>query len=458
MKHVFSAIALSSALASAPISLHAQSQTFTLDQARALMALAVQKGDFGLAYSLANGLLQANPKDRNALVFASLSSTRLNRPDEARSFGKRAFAVSNKGPQKFEAARLTALAAAQGGKFGASQFWLRRASNHTSTPQETQVVRRDYAIAKQQNPWRISGSFSIVPSDNVNGGTFNETTEDIYFNGQILTGTFSGDAKALPGAIASTSLSLGYRLSTSQTHETSLTLYRYDRTVFLNDEAKEIAPDADGSDYEQSVTELRLGQIQAIGNGRLQTLLTFGDVDYGGEDLYQFARLNAGWQGAITPRLGWSVSGTHEQRFDGENAAAADQVQSLSFGLNYKLLDQSTVYGRIDLGQTKSDAFNSRNTRQGLTLGYLPSEPLWGVDWSANVSYTEADYPDYSFLGSTGGRQDEILSIGLKLSSPKFEFAGFVPQISIQHQQTQSTVSRFDTRTNSAYIEFKSSF
>ena len=93
----------------------AEAQTtveLTLDDARTLAMRALLAGEDGAATQIANGLLQANPNDRAALIIMAAAAPRQGNPVEGRKAGARAWRLSQTDTEKYEAARLTALAAA----------------------------------------------------------------------------------------------------------------------------------------------------------------------------------------------------------------------------------------------------------------------------------------------------------------------------------------------------------
>ena len=131
-----------------------------LDQASAVAAQALVNGDAALALQIAETVVAARPDDRSAHVVIAAAAPRLGDPAKGRRAGARAWALSRGDAQKYEAARLTALAAANEQRFTLSTFWLRRAL--TVAPDEaarTQTLS-DARIVRQRNPWSTQLSFS----------------------------------------------------------------------------------------------------------------------------------------------------------------------------------------------------------------------------------------------------------------------------------------------------------
>ena len=118
------------ALAIGLLSTFASAQTtvdVSLDDARIIATRALLAGEEELAIQIARGLLQANPDDRTALIIVAAVAPRQGDPETGRKAGGRAWQLSQTEIEKYEAARLTALAAATGKRYTLAEFWLRRA-------------------------------------------------------------------------------------------------------------------------------------------------------------------------------------------------------------------------------------------------------------------------------------------------------------------------------------------
>lgn len=189
----------------------AQTLELSLAEGRIAARNAALGGNFPLARDLALALLEANPNDRSALIVLAAVQPRLGDPRAGRAAGARAFGLSKTDAQRYEAARLTALAAANEDRFTLNQFWLRRAAVHAPTPQAFAQTRENYRGVRARNPFTANLAFSVTPSNNVNGGTdgsclFIPGLEDI--NGDPICGLLSGDAQALPGITAAADVRL----------------------------------------------------------------------------------------------------------------------------------------------------------------------------------------------------------------------------------------------------------
>ena len=76
------------------------------------------------------------------------------------------------------------------------------------------------------------------------------------------------------------------------------------------------------------------------------------------------------------------------------------------------------------------------------------------------AGYSETAFPGYrvGFIAVPGGRQDRSLTAGATLTFPGIQVQGFSPRLSITHTNTQSNVSRFETRKTGVSLGLTASF
>ncbi|MEL6683426.1 MAG: hypothetical protein AAFQ09_12410 [Pseudomonadota bacterium] len=305
------------ALAALLFALPGSAQTtvdLSLDDARLLARQAVAAGEFELARDLATKLIEVNPDDRAALLILALAEPQIGDPDAGWAAGARAWRLSETQATRYEAARLTALAAANGERFTLSSIWLRIAL--TDAPDEaarTQTLE-DARTVTRRNPWSTNLTFSLVPSNNVNSGTDEEEDE--------FGGTFSEDAQALAGVRGTIGLSTRYRLNETAESRTTIGLNLQSSRVALEDDGEVnttrtqnvIDPDTNdvifildtcedpdnptvftcdvvteqvptsfiqNEDFATDYRELSFGHVQVLGEGTLSLNLATGSFDFG---------------------------------------------------------------------------------------------------------------------------------------------------------------------------------
>ena len=82
-----------------------------ISEARNIATQALVAGDAALAMQVAQVILTQAPDDRAALIVVAAAAPQLGDAEAGRRAGARAWTVSQTDAQKYEAARLTALAA-----------------------------------------------------------------------------------------------------------------------------------------------------------------------------------------------------------------------------------------------------------------------------------------------------------------------------------------------------------
>ncbi len=441
---------------------HAQTSVdVPVDNARVIARQALLSGNVELAVQIARALLARDPDDRAALVVLAAAAPRLDDPSEGRRAGVRAWAVSQTDAQKYEAARLTALAAAAEERFTLSTFWLRRALTVVPNDAERTRTIRDARRVTQLNPWSTNLSFSIVPSNNVNGGS---EDEELSAPGQPPL-TLSADALALPGVRATLNFSTRYRLLATPRSRTTVGLQYQSSRVRLNDDTVEdpINPGTtvtlDAGEFATDLTQLTLGHDRALQNGTMNALLTVGTFEFGGEPYYDFARILLARGVPLSDNLSLNLS-AQRQKQAYESIGIRDVYQTtLRTGLSYRLASGDRISGT--LGYVDSKGFSVNNTYEEWLIqgSYRWAEPIGPVSLSVNVGLKSTDYPDYSVLGPVdGGREDESFLYGINIGFPDVEYAGFSPALVINGSVAESNISRFTRDTFSVGFVLNSAF
>ncbi len=435
-----------------------QNISLPAEDARALARAAAVQDRPELARDLAAALLRGDPQDRTALIVLALVEPRLGRPTQGRLAGVRAWRVSENRVQRFEAARLTALAASREGRQSLAQLWLRRAAANAPTDSALDQTARDFAAVRRLNPWNVNLGFSATPSSNVNGGS---TSEVLTIDGEPVTlfglvGSIPEEQQALSGWSYSADLRIARRLSVSQTQRTGLALRLYGRGVVLSDAARSDAPDAEDDDYSSAYAAVTLFHDRAAPGGSYGLNATLGSNWSGGDLSYRFLRLGAQrrWQGDGT---GWSVSGYVEDRRTGDGDPDA-RVYSLSGGGNRALPAGRLTYAAT-VERTDAPSDNDRNAALRLTSGFALSEPVGPARIALGAGLEARKYPDYVALTPVPGGRDDLRGWATVTASfPEISYAGFAPVITLEASRTRSNVSNFDRSSLSVGFSIQSTF
>ena len=441
------------------LSAAAQTVDLTLNEARNVATNALLGGEPALAEQIAEAILEQLPDDRAALVIIAAAAPGLGDPAKGRRAGARAWAVSRGDAQKYEAARLTALAAANEERFTLSTFWLRRALTVAPNDDARAQTLSDARVVRQRNPWSTQLSFSLAPSSNLNGGA----EDEISTAPGNPTGTFSEDALALSGWRASLAFGTQYRFQQNARSRSTVGLqYQISRSKVTDDTS---VPD---ESFDTSVAELSLRHDRALEAGTITARLSHSKIDY--RDLnradgttvgeyYEISRAGLSRRIPVDDRTFMSFS------FDREIvsysiADIGDVTRNvIGTGIGHRLESGDLLRGTFTL--TDSEGDNVNYTSQDKTLGttYSWAEPIGPITLSLGGGLKWTDYPSYRIVFPVpGGRKDKIIFANADIGFPEISYAGFTPGLRIDAIKTDSNVSRFDRTTLSVGLTISSQF
>ena len=436
-----------------------QSVSLSLADARVIGREAWRRGDHAFANQIARGLLEANPEDTAALLLLSATETELGRPDAGRRAGARAWASTDSKGLRHEAAFLTYRAAAIEERYTTAQFWLRRAYQTAETEDRKENIGKSFRQLRAASPWVTRFSFDVSPSSNLNGGA---SSEFLVIDESYPVGLLSGAARALSGTRAALQVELGYNLSQSPDQRTAITFNGYRTFNRLSEEAKEIAPEAEGSDFDYGVAEI------VFSHQRRETpfflpdtvALAFGQTWYGLEELDKVTRLTIAKGFDLTPRdrLRFLVQGEHrvpDREFQQDRQGREARVDYYRQFRNGHLLTFRAAYKNVT-----SDDVNQSYDATSFRLGGIMGDDLGGFRLSGHVQHTVKDFDAYQigFINVVEGREDQEISAGLNLHVDRVGYMGFMPVISLQGQWTESNISRFEAETLGLSVGFRSAF
>ena len=431
----------------------------SIDQARTVATRALLGDDPALALQIADVILTQVPDDRTALVVIAAAAPRLGDPARGRAAGARAFAVSQTDAQKYEAARLTALAAANAQQYTLATFWLRRALTVAPTDAERDRTLTDARSVTQLNPWSTGLSFSLAPSSNLNGGAEDEASTAPG----NPTGTLSADALALAGWRGTIAFNTSYRLHQSQASRTTAGMQYRTARVRITDDT-EIPDETFATDY----NEVFVIHERALENGTMILRASRGlyeyrslnrldaTTDYENFDIW---RVGVDRQVPLNPRtiLTFSVG---RERQDYLNPNIDDVARfNLGGGVFYRRENSDRISANLTIVDNDSDSVNLTSRDLTLSGSYRWAEPVGPISLGLGAGLRWADYPDYRVLFAVpGGRQDRSAFVNANIGFPEMSYAGFTPGLRLDANRTDSNVSRFDRTTFSAGLTISSQF
>ncbi len=446
----------------------------TLEDARVIAVEAAIGGDPELSIVLAQGLLQADSNDRAAHLALAAALPQVGRAADGRAAGARAFALSNSPIQRYEAARVTALAAANNGQLTLATLWLRRALIHAPTARDTEQTLADAARLSRLNPWSTTLRFSVTPSGNVNGGTDEKFTtfqtigfvqvDDLGEVYELQVVEFSGpnstDALALSGVVGRFGFDTSYRLFETETSRARIALSYSGSRVWLSPEAKRISPTSRGSDFSSDVADISFGYDRILGGGATATEVTLGTVRYDGDPYYDFARLSLSYGRPVDEASTLRITGFSEyQAF----AAGNDRdIRRNGLRLSYgrRLANGDAISAQFGITDANSDNNNAISTEMSAQGSWSPNRQFGPARLRLTAGVSREEFPEYGlFLFQVlDGRQDTSVFAGIDLSFPDVQYAGFSPVVSLSSSRTRSNVSRFTTDDLSISLNFRSAF
>ncbi|MEP4197535.1 MAG: hypothetical protein ABJL99_18080 [Aliishimia sp.] len=458
------------------------SQQITLDEARFLARVALQRGEPQLALNIAKGLLDANPKDPTALLIVAAAQSQLGNPINGRRAAARAYRNAKDNRVKLDAASIAARLALNAKRPTLTQIWLRRASQQTTDPIRQKQIASDYRRVRAENPWSFDLDFSVRPSSNVNNGSdVSQFTVDgvdtIDGDGQL-----SASSQALSGLIAQGQLNVGYRLRSNAKSRTDLLSRVRIQRVDLSDDARALADqlvqdaiaagdpapdDPRNRDFGSTYTDLTLQHSFRVGTNPSNIALVsfgFGALWYGGDLQARVAQLRASRRWAINPKTSFTLYGTYARRDQVGSTISDSNTLALQGAIMHKLDSGSALSVSLGVSDTRADRFNLENTSWSLRSNYSFAKNWGPAKVTAGLSFQDTHFPQYSVstgvttIAVPGGRQDQAFYADLKLFFEDYDYAGFAPELTIRAGKRSSNVNRFDTREVSASIGIQSKF
>ena len=436
-----------------------QSLAMSLPQARAMALDLIRFGHLDGAEQIVTGLLKADPEDVEAHYLKARAAEAKGDAKTAGQAARRMFRLAENPDARFAASALAARAALAQEQYTVSQLWLRRAYQAAPNDHAEDIVAQDYRRVRAINPFRFSLQASVTPSSNVNDGSSDDYNT---IAGQDAVGILSGSAKALDGVEAQAELDLSYRIAKGDLWRTTALYEHYERRVRLSGDSKDQAPDLEDADFAQTTIRAGLSHQAMLANGRAGGRLGWsgGRTWYGGEELHDFQKQEVeGWV-RLTPKLRFSSVYAREFRYPDMAAAETERYDTLGLGVSMSLPGGSRIGATLSGRVSDPRAEFQDGTAQSVSVSYAHGRPLMGVGLSGFVSVSEQDYPDYivGLLDVPGGRQDRAWAAGLSMELNAFDYAGFVPEVSLNAQTRDSNVSRFDTEELSVRIGITSAF
>ena len=410
----------------------------------------------------AQDILATAPQDYAAWFLLALGQADLGNDPESAKAAAEAYRYANSETERFQAARLVAAARTRLGHYARSEFWLRRAANHTSTDQEAEAVVRAYIATVRANPLSVNITASIAPSDNVNSGSDDGI---LRFEGIDITFRLPENRTALSGIEYAGSADITYRLSDTPVHNTYLTGYFFADTYTLSQSSRDLLDGASnpdvravtGRDFSSTVAQIGIRHQRADILPLGPTSLSFDFGTYWSND----TRL-VNYQDYVIQQ---DIPINRDQSFV-LRASMRDQQALLETLIDTQSYDLVGVFDQtlanrdqlqlIAKARRNEAGFENSFDEYRLGLGYGFAQPLLGTRWS---TYLEVGYRDYEeYFTTLDGRQDRIATAGLNTVFEQISYFGFSPSLDLTATRTRSNAEEVESTELQVRVGITSNF
>ena len=438
-----------------PVCVHAEATQFNLDQVDIIATQALASQHSKLAYDLAKGLLEADPKNPRAHFYQAMALAQAKAYGPAERKAALAYWHSNTEQQRFESANLAAQLSFADARLTGSQFWLRRAVDHAPDEVARAKTISVFKNVRARNPLRFDFRFSATPSDNVNNGASSPLN---VIDGVPVVGTLSPSAQALSGVITTAKVALSYRLAQGEGRETRLRARVNARRVKITDQVAGLR----GSDLSSTTAEL--GVSQYLRGGREIVTWKFdvdgGRVWYGGDPLYDFARLGAQRHEKLGKRVLLSFGADVEEQQDKANRGADATVLGGFAALGLDLSGGGRFGLQLQYRETDSSGVNRSSQQWTGIASYQMGRAIGPVRVEFSLGASTLDFNQYrvGFITVPGGRKDDSIFGGVTATFDNWGYMGFVPTVSVTSEKSDSNISRFDVEETSLTLGIRSEF
>lgn len=454
-------LALALAMASAVTA--AEPPRLDAQQMRVLAYRLMAAGDAAQARAMADALLARDAGDNAALMLRAQARAALGDAPGARADARRVWRARQDGTgtdtARFGAAMFMADAWMQAGWPSLGQLWLRKAADVAPDEAARAALAEDYRFMRSRNPLLMRFTLDVAPSSNVNSGA----TATSFANPGIpwLPPEIEIDReqRALSGAVATFGAALTLRRPPGATTMDALHLRLEQSEVWLSPEAKDIAPDARGSDYSTALAEIgATRRWRPVAGGTVYDLGLFAAHNRAGRAaLSNVLRLSLGAErslgAGVTGSLG--LTGEDQHRLDADLRSA--RVAGLRFGLARQAANGDRWALSLGARDTATESAGLRNHALTARLSWDRAKPLWGMAIGGAISLETRDYPDSPY-DPVDGRQDRRLSVELSIQPGQIEYMGFNPVIDLHASRNESDVGLYQSEDYGIGLGFRSRF
>jgi len=421
----------------------AGAETLTADQMRTFGTEAVLRGYADEALGVAEALLVRDPDDSGAMTLRAQALRIKGDLAGSAAAARRAWDLADTTAERYAAATALAQALSLQNRRTVAQYWLRQATQNAPNAAARAQALQDFAYVRAQNPLRMQVQASLRPSNNVNGGTREDSFYVPIFGGIDLP--YLPSDRALSGQVWALGVSGTFKLRETVRVQDALTFTLSGQGAALSDRSRAAAPALRNGDFTFGQVEGGYRRKLALADSLITLDLTAGHSWYGGKDLADSLR------GAVTldTKGAAGVTGSLTASLDRQVRQDRRQSSSTTYGVEGEVAAGAWKLG-LDLSQAVSPDAGVANAAGTVSLGWQAEQPVMGLNLGANVAVRFAEYES--------GRADRRVALGLSASVLGLAYLGFQPVLSLDAARNTSTNTRFSTDTVGIGLSLTSSF
>lgn len=444
----------------------AETVELTPEEARNVSIAAINQGDIATAQTLSDALLFRNSNDVTALIVRGRVAIAAGEFELARRLSSRAYDVSENADIRFTAARLVALSHANQEQFTRSQMWLRRARQVAPDDEARIIAATDFQAVQAQNPLSISLDFGIVPSNNVNNGSSNETVTApdwanflrSFLGSAAITSDkvdLSASSKSLAGYNIQGGMHLGYDVRRTETSRTTLTFGATFNQVVFTPQVERDNPTINPNSYSYQTLKFGFDHAWAAATGFFSFAPEVSQMWYGGSVYQKGLRLSASRYLPINERNALTFTPHYAlTAYEG----SGDKTHDVGVSVNWQHALENRGHLSVNFDASKISATDPKKASVGggLSASYAHPEQVLGMQLSGSVGQSWRRFDGWN--GGPGTRSDATTRVGLNAAFPAVEIYGFQPVVSLNASITQSDRDLYDKNVSGFGLNFRSAF
>jgi hypothetical protein len=229
------------------------------------------------------------------------------------------------------------------------------------------------------------------------------------------------------------------------------------RTYVLSEDAKDIAPDAEGADFATTSVFVGLSETYRMpdARGQLGWNLRFGQTWYSGEELLRYTRLGGTYQRAFGQNRLADASLTHERQ-DGLNGREDASIWTARFGYGMFLDSGNRISISTALTRAESDADYLDYAQRAIGLRYSLAKPIGPAKIEFGLTFADKTH-DRSNL-TADGRKERSVEASVTAALSDLDYYGFIPTVTLRMERTEANIDIYETESVGIQLGVRSAF